>query len=166
MGTIDWKGNPMADQALRFNPQKLHIRCSQSGSGERRYTLTHSDATGDLFLTIAAEFDRRQVSGWYTRFMRDEVLGEWLVEGDQPSLQIHCHVSGGLVFGTAGYRYSIFKGHLPLVLQVICSGDRDFLMENPAMLDAPIIVHFHSRSQAFNKTESYGLARDYLVNHT
>ena len=156
----------MAEQSLLFNPQKLHIHNCASGMAERRYTLTHSDTTGELFLTIAAEYDPGQVSGWYTRLMRDEVLGEWLFEGRQPSLHIHCHVSGGVLFGTAGYRYGIFKGHLPLVLQVICSADKGFLIENPALLDAPIFVHFHSRSLAYNKMENYGIARDYLVNHT
>jgi magnesium dechelatase len=156
----------MAEQSLLFNPKQLHIHNCAGPDNERRYTLTHSDTSGDLFLTIAAEFDLQQISGWYTRFMRDEVLGEWLFEGRQPSLHIHCHVSGGVIFGMAGYRYAIFKGHLPLVLQVIRSGDKNFLIENPNLLDAPVIVHFHSRSQAYNKMENYGMARDYLVNLT
>ena len=40
----------------------------------RCYTLTHSDTTGDLFLTVGPEFDRAQISGWYTRLMRSQVL--------------------------------------------------------------------------------------------
>ena len=82
----------------------------------RRYTLTHSDATGDLFLTIGTEYDRVQIAGWYTRLMRDEVLAEWQA-GEPPVLHVHCHVSGGLVFGTAGWRASIFRQHMPMVLQ-------------------------------------------------
>ncbi len=44
----------------------------------RRYTLTHSDSTGELLLSIGLEFNRPQISGWYTRLMRDEVLAEWI----------------------------------------------------------------------------------------
>ena len=61
----------------------------------RRYTLTHSDVTGDLFLTIAKDYDRDQINGWYTRLMHDEVLAEWLQEGGEYSLHLYCHVSGG-----------------------------------------------------------------------
>lgn len=67
----------------RFNPNKLHVRF-QPGTTPvnpvvpRRYTLTHSDRTGHLFLTIGSDYDGAQISGWYTRWMRDEVLAEWL----------------------------------------------------------------------------------------
>jgi hypothetical protein len=44
----------------------------------RRYTLTHSDFSGDLFLSIGLEFDKQAISGLYTRIMRDEILAEWL----------------------------------------------------------------------------------------
>ena len=65
----------------RLNPDKIHVEfglglTSQWAIVPRRYTLTHSDATGDLYLTVAAEYDYVQISGWYTRLMRDEVLGE------------------------------------------------------------------------------------------
>ena len=52
----------------RLNPAKLHVAWSQGVTPQgpispRRYTLTHSDATGDLFLTIGADYDRRQIGG-------------------------------------------------------------------------------------------------------
>jgi len=66
----------------RLKPEKLHVRFAAGVTPDepitpRRYTLTHSDATGDLYLTIGPDYDRRQISGWYTRLMRDEVLAEW-----------------------------------------------------------------------------------------
>jgi hypothetical protein len=65
----------------RLNTRKLHVRFKGAKPDvlvlPRRYTLTHSDSTGDLYLTISSDFDNKQVSGWYTRFMRDEVLAEW-----------------------------------------------------------------------------------------
>lgn len=91
----------------RLSPEKLHV-CYLPGIGDKepiaphRYTLTHSDSTGNLFLAIGPDYDKKQISGWYTHIMRDEVLAEWKVNDKEPALHIYCHVSGGLVFGTAG----------------------------------------------------------------
>jgi hypothetical protein len=158
----------MTGSVQLFNPEKLHIRwldeqARNASSVTRRYTLTHSDSTGDLFLTIGMDYDRRQISGWYTRLMRDEVLGELLFEDDVPTLHIHMHVSGGLVLGPASWRFEIFKQHMAMVLQVICWGDRECLGRDPAMLDAPITAHFYSKKKAYNKTESPGKVRDFLI---
>jgi len=81
----------------RLNPDKLHVRFEAGAAPEgplipRCYTLTHSDSTGELFLTIAPEVDQKQVSGWYTRLMRDEVLAEWQQGEDGPALHVFCHV--------------------------------------------------------------------------
>jgi len=98
----------------RLTPERLHIRyipgAGTDGPVEpRRYTLTHSDATGDLYLTIGPDYDREQILGWYTRLMRDEVLAEWCREQEGPALHVYCHVSGGLVLGPPGWRYAIFQ---------------------------------------------------------
>jgi hypothetical protein len=44
-----------------FNPQKLHVHFYDKGNIKnsifpRKYTLTHSDKTGDLFLSIGQVF--------------------------------------------------------------------------------------------------------------
>ena len=105
----------------RLDPGKLHTRFGKSLAAEgplfpRCYTLTHSDLTGDLFLTIAPDYNRRQISGWYTRLMRDEVLAEWGEQNGRSVLHVHCHVSGGLCVGSARFRDAIFQHELPLVL--------------------------------------------------
>lgn len=63
----------------KLDPGKLHVTFNGGTSPvdlefPRRYTLTHSDLTGDLFLTIGREYDEEHISGIYTRLMRDEVL--------------------------------------------------------------------------------------------
>ncbi len=113
----------------RLNPAKLHVHWSQGVTPQgpispRRYTLTHSDATGDLDLTIGASYDRGQVSGVYTRLMRDEVLAEWTAGAKGSELHVFCHVSGGLVFGGAAMRDTIFRRELPLVFEAFRHGDR------------------------------------------
>lgn len=127
----------------------------------RRYTLTHSDRSGDLYLTIGKEYDRKQTRGWYTRLVRDEVLAEWRDEGDEPALHVHCHVSGGLVVGSAGWRYSIFRRELPLVLEAFRYGDRRLFEADPELDQSPILVHFHSARKQFNQIEQWGTPSDY-----
>jgi hypothetical protein len=152
----------------RLNPDKLQVRFSAVASpveplASRCYTLTHSDATGDLFLTVGLEFDRAQISGLYTRFMRDEVLAQWRDEAGNPALHVYCHVSGGLVFGTAGFRYAIFRRELPLVLEAFRFGDRRFLEARPELDQAPILVHFQSKRRRYRRTEQWGTLSRYRL---
>lgn len=149
-----------------FNPEKLHVRFDEGmqAPGDiypRCYTLTHSDQSGDLYLSIGQAFDQKQISGWYTRLMRDEVVGEWQ-PGDPPSLHLHLHVSGGLILGSARWRDAIFRSHLPLVLDAICYGDQAFLQENPTLKHAPVLIHFHAKQGDLNCVEQRGIVNDYL----
>jgi hypothetical protein len=150
----------------RLNPGKLNVRFVPDVTPEgpvtpRRYTLTHSDRTGDLYLTIGSDYDQQQIGGWYTRLMRDEVLAEWREEEQGPALHVHCHVSGGLVFGSPGWRYEIFQRELPLVLEAIRFGDRQLLECQPDLDQASILVHFHATQRRYNRTESWGVLGDY-----
>lgn len=152
--------------ANRLTPGKLHVRLAKGAGPDgpvvpRRYTLTHSDATGDLFLTVGPDYDQKQISGWYTRLMRDEVLAEWRDESDGPALHLFCHVSGGLVFGGAGMRYDIFRRELPLVLEAFRYGDRELFLAHPQLDQAAIWVHFHSANRRYQKTEPWGTLADY-----
>lgn len=151
-----------------LRPEKLHVKFVGEAGPEgpafpRKYTLTHSDRTGDLFLSIGTAYDLAQISGWYTRLMRDEVLAEYLLVGDGPELHAYCHVSGGLVFGIAGWRYGIFRYHLPMVLQAFYYGDQHFLTVNPGYAHAQVRVHFHSTRSRYHKIESWGHIQDYRL---
>jgi len=122
----------------RLQPDKLHTQFAAGTTPEgplfpRRYTLTHSDSTGDLFLTVALEVHQKQISGWYTRLMRDEVLAEWQQSPEGPALHVSCHVSGGVVFGTAAMRDDIFRRELPLVLEALRFGDAALFQSQPEL---------------------------------
>ena len=150
----------------RLAPEKLHVQLAPGTEPEgpitpRRYTLTHSDATGDLYLTIGPDYDRKQISGWYTRLMRDEVLAEWCQEEEGPALHVHCHVSGGLVFGPPGWRYAIFERELPLVLEAFHFGDRVLFEAHPGLDRSPIWVHFHAVQARYARVERWGVPADY-----
>lgn len=152
----------------RLRAEKLQVRFAGGVEDDgpvapRRYTLTHSDMTGELYLTVGAEYDRKQVSGWYTRIMRDEVLAEWRYDADGPCLHVYCHVSGGLVVGTAGWRYAIFQRELPLVLEAFRHGDGKFFEANPDLDQAPILVHFRSGRRRYRRVERWGTPADYQI---
>ncbi len=150
-----------------LNPEKLHVNFIGGANADgpitpRAYTLTHSDSTGDLFLSIGLHNNLPQISGIYTRLMRDEVLAEWEAN-EQLTLHVNCHVSGGLVFGPAKWRYSIFRYHLRMVLEAFWYGDKRLIEIYPQMAKAPIIVHFHAREKKLNKSETWGVFDDYKV---
>ena len=148
-----------------LNPDKLHVKFTDDANPDgpitpRTYTLTHSDMTGDLFLTIGQRYNFSQIHGFYTRLMRDEVLAEWDVN-EEVSLHVHCHVSGGLVFGLVKWRDEIFRYHLPMVLEAFWYGDRILLSLHPELAMGQVIVHFHARQKKFNKDEVWGVLNHY-----
>ena len=151
----------------QLNLNLLHVQfiggANETGPlSPRSYTLTHSDVTGELFLTIGKEINFPQIEGIYTRIMRDEVLAE-LEISEPATLHVFCHVSGGLVFGTAKMRYGIFRYHMPMVLEAICYGDRIIIKENPDLAKSKVVVHFIARQKRYNQDEMWGLLEDYLI---
>jgi hypothetical protein len=150
----------------RLNPKKLHVTYLTGTAPEklilpRRYTLTHSDITGNLFQSIGSHYNEKQISNLYTKLMRDEVLAE--LTGDENNLlfRIYCHVSGGFVLGTAEWRYNIFQSELPLVLEAIRYGDRGIFKQDPKLDNAQVLIHFQSTNGRFNKVEDWGTMGKY-----
>ena len=120
----------------------------------RRYTLTHSDRSGALFLTIGADFDRQALHTLQVRLMRDEVLGEWLLDGSSPRLVLHMAAQGGLpLFGTARMRLRVFRRYRPLVLSAFAHGDSGLLTAHPELADAPVVAVFHFRAGCRQREE-------------
>ena len=150
----------------KLKPNKLHVKYLADVTPEqlslpRRYTLTHSDITGELFLSIGSGYDTKQTSRLYARLMRDEVLAEFGDEGSNLTFKVYCHVSGGFILGTARFRYHIFKSELPLALESIRYGDRVLFEHNPDLDKVPIIIHFQSTNNRFNKVEPWGTLTEY-----
>jgi len=150
----------------RLKPEKLHVTYLAGITPEtltvpRRYTLTHSDITGQLFLSIGNQYNRKEISKLYTRLMRDEVLAELIPGQDTMILNVYCHISGGFVFGRAKWRFSIFCSELPLALEAIRHGDRTLFEQNPELDQSPVYVSFQSTDSRFNKVERWGVMADY-----
>jgi len=106
----------------------------------RRYTLTHSDATGKLTLTIGSEYDLKQIA-------------EWKKWDSSYSLDVYCHVSGGLIFGGSSMRETIFLNEMPLVLEVLRFGDRLLFERHKELDEAVIRTHLQSSGRDYRVVE-------------
>jgi hypothetical protein len=144
-----------------FDAAKLRVTFSEGCAPDapvspRRYTLTHSDATGDLFLTIGCEYDDKALGALQVRLERDEVLGEWVSDADGPRLELTMMAQGGVpFFGTGAMRRDIFCHYRTMVLSALRYGDRRFTEAHPDLADAPVVARFRWRDER-DDTESWG----------
>ncbi len=140
----------------KLNPEKLSVEFRKGVTTTepiipRRYTLTHSDVTAELFLTIGSRFAYDKISA-----IRDEVLGEW-VESEKGCLYyVYLYVDGQFDLNATAMRDYIFRRELPLALEAIRYGDRKFFNTHPELDNSSIIVHFMSTYPQFNRVENWG----------
>ncbi|QCR31320.1 staygreen family protein [Lysinibacillus sp. SGAir0095] len=146
-----------------FSPQKLKVRFILPASPTeplkgRKYTLTHSDDSGELFLDIGTDYNNEAIN----MKLRDEVIAEWQNEW-QYRLVGRVYIDGGeYTTEEAQKRYNLFVKHLSSALQGIVFGDRLFFSNYPLLLDAPIYILFESTYPQFRKLTSYGTPKQYL----
>lgn len=128
----------------------------------RYYTLTHSDDSGKLFLTIGNSFAWDQVST-----MRDEVLGEWKFIGDTLYFWVYLHIDEGqFTYEESKKRNEVFRRELPLALSSIRYGDQLLFHQYPMLDYAPIIVHFISIYPDLATQENWGSFAHYAIQQT
>ena len=148
---------------MKFNPDNLETTFVEPMTPfgpieNRKYTLTHSDETSMMFLTIADFHDYNAIN----KDMRDELLGSWKIsEDDSYRIYFYAYV-GETDFISASIKYGAFKYHMKLALEAIFYGDRDLFIKNPNLLNTPVFVKFDSSIPMFDNYESYGYVKDYL----
>lgn len=145
----------------RLNPEKLNVEfrlgvTPTSPIIQRHYTLTHSDITGELFLTIGLKYAYDKIGP-----MRDEVLAKWTKLNNKYILSACVHVDGQDGLSMAAIRNKIFVRELPLALEAMRYGDRAFFSAHPQLDNAPIFIHFCSMYPYFNRIEYWGTPSDY-----
>lgn len=150
-----------------FDPKKLKVslknKISIMESMElRKYTLTHSDETGELFLTIGKEYDGEGID--YKA--RDEVLGTWCCEENKYYLLLAVQVDNGEGVLNTNIRDKIFREELPLAIKAIIFGDNLFIENNKELYDAMIIIKFNSDINEYNCIEEWGCVKDYKYDKT
>lgn len=148
---------------MRFNTNKIETTfvtpiTLDSPIEGRKYTLTHSDDTGMMFLTIANKYDYDAIN----KDLRDEIIGTWKNYNSFYNLFFYAYV-GDLDYFDALNRYNIFKSHMTSALQSIFYGDRELLNKHTELLNVPIYVKFDSSIPTFNNYEFYGYVKDYVL---
>ena len=143
----------------RLNPEKLYVKYGPGATTTepiigRKYTLTHSDITADLFLTIGIEYAYDEINE-----LRDEVLAEWQTYEGNPILYVYVYVGQ---FGPVitAIRDTIFRRELPLALEAIRYGDSEFFMKYPQLDNTLIWIFFDSPNPDYNKFEYWGVLKD------
>ncbi len=148
----------MGDDCLsKFIPEKLSVEYRSGVTATepvipRRYTLTHSDLTGDLFLTIGNHYSWDKINP-----MRDEVLAEWKMNGGFLYYCVYLYVDQGeYTQSESAKRNEIFRKELPLALTAIRYGDRFLFDAHPYLGQTSIIINFMSVYPQFARQESWG----------
>lgn len=150
----------------RLNPEKLSVEFRKGVTTTepiipRHYTLTHSDLTAELFLTIGLKYAYDK-----TNAMRDEVLGKWVKYNGRYFYYVYLYVDGEFSPKVPAIRNYIFRRELPLALEAIRYGDKEFFTAHPELNDAPIIVYFMSTNPQFNRIENWGTFSNYDINRS
>ena len=146
---------------FKFNPDKLKVIYKQEIDKEifeipRKYTLTHSDKTANLFLTIGKTYDYKIID--YN--IRDEVLASW-ERNDKYYLKVNLQLDNGKLNKNIILRNKIFREELPLAINTIVYADNSMLENNKFLYYSHIIVYFKSKIEKYSSIEDWGVLRDY-----
>lgn len=145
----------------RLNPDNLKVEYRDGVDKKepvtgRKYTLTHSDLTGELFLTIGKEYATDKINR-----MRDEVLAEWKEYNGIPYLFVSVLVDGRYGRRASAIRNEVFRRELPLAIEAIRYGDRRFFTTHKELDQAPIRVYFESEFPEYQRYENWGMPLNY-----
>lgn len=113
----------------------------------RKYTITHSDTTAELFVFVAENYAEDQI----TR-MRDEVRVAWEQNEKGLALIGSVIVDGKGVKENSHIRNKIFYNEMPTALQALRNADRFLFDKEPNLDNAPVFIHFISSNSAYDKT--------------
>lgn len=142
-----------------WDPEKLSVRVLYPANAVepvigRKYTLTHSDETGELFLDIGYVYNDQAIN-WE---IRDEVLAEWRLDPfGHPFLLGKAYVDQGeFSEDVAAKRFEIFNREMRTALTGMVRGDKPFFNNYNFLLEAPIYIQFQSTYPQFQKILYYG----------
>lgn len=122
----------------------------------RKYTITHSDTTAELFVFVAKDYAEDQI----TR-MHDEVRVAWEENKNGLALMGAVIVDGKGVIGSAYIRNKIFYNEMPTALQALRQADRFLFDKEPNLDNTPVFIHFISSNPTYDKTYDFGVIGSY-----
>lgn len=144
-----------------LNPQKVFVQYRGDIRPyepvlHRKYTITHSDTTAELFLFIAENYAEDQITK-----IRDEVRISWEHNEKGYALIGTVLVDGKDIKGNAYIRNKIFYNEMPTALQALRQGDRFLFEKDPALDSTPVFIHFISSNPTYDKTYDFGVIGNY-----
>lgn len=147
----------------KLNPNKVFVQYRDKINPyepveDRKYTITHSDITAELFVSIGESYAADQITQ-----MRDEVTISWIPsENDEGwSLLGAVVVSGQGIEGDAAIRNKIFYNEMPTALQALRLADRFLFNQDPSLDNTPVIIYFISDDPEYDKVYNFGVIGDY-----
>ncbi|WP_053217841.1 staygreen family protein [Virgibacillus senegalensis] len=145
----------------QLNPEKLSVEFRSgvtptSPFYPRFYTLTHSDSTGELFVTIGTNFAWDKINQ-----IRDEVMGTWVQWNGSAAFHAFVQVDGPDGQLSAAVRDEVFRRELPLALEAIRYADHTFFAIHPTLDCSAILIDFLSTDPSFLRREYWGVFADY-----
>ncbi len=123
---------------------------------DRKYTITHSDETGDLFVTIGLKYAEDQITP-----IRDEVKLNWRIYNKKLFLYGEVLVDGAHLKGNEIIRNAIFIKEMPTALQAARYADQALFEKYPQLDHIPIYIQFYSKRPEFNKLRYFGTMKRY-----
>lgn len=145
----------------KLNPQKVFVQYRGMITPyepviNRKYTITHSDTTADLFVFVGDNYAEDQITK-----MRDEVKVAWSENEKGLILMGAVTVSGKGIMGNAYIRNKIFYNEMPTALQALRQADRFLFDKNPGLDNIPVLIHFISSNPIYDKVYDFGVIGDY-----
>jgi len=111
---------------------------------------------------IAWESSTQKNYSFNIGMVRDEVLGEWITNGECFYFYLYLYIEQGEYNqNAAAKRNEIFRRELPLALTAIRYGDRSLFNQYPKLDSAHIIVNFISTYPQFARQENWGTFSSY-----
>ena len=117
----------------------------------RKYTITHSDITAELFVFVSKNYAEDQITN-----MRDEVKLAWVQSKEGLALIGSVIVDGQGVIGNAYIRNNIFYNEMPTALKALRQADRFLFCKEPRLDNTPVFIHFISSSPTYDITYDFG----------
>lgn len=148
-----------------FDKEKLNIIYNDDIDNNgpvipRRYTLTHSDETGELYLSIGRCYDYSKVGK-----LRDEVLGRWSCDDNGYILIFEVFLDMLEDEEKTAKRDKIFRDHLPMAIKSIVYGDMELFEAHESLYECKVFIKFKSKYHKYNVKEQWGCVKDYKIDN-
>ena len=144
-----------------LNPQKVFVQYRGTMKPyepvlNRKYTITHSDTTAELFVFVAENYAEDQITK-----MHDEVRIAFEQSEKGLALLGSVIVDGEGVKGNPYIRNKIFYNEMPTALQALRQADRFIFTKDPALDNTSVLIHFISSRPVYDRTYDFGVIGNY-----